>query len=295
MCSLRPVRRPTAKDRVAETAHFTAWLRTLARATAGRDAANGDYLAERFLLPYQRRTLRMPRLSRWIIQKIVPGALGYFNARTRYFDEILLREAAAGLDQLVLLGAGFDSRPIRFASELAHARVFEVDMPQVLGVRAARLGNTAPANSVAVPIDFERDDLGRELAARGYVSVGTRTCFLWEGVTYYLPQAAVNVVLGQVAALGGVGSSLLFDYVTHDFFSGDHSGYGSKQLADGWRKLGNVNRSGVSDVEALLRRHGLSLRSDIDALELERRYLNALPGGPLRAWGPLRIAHAVCG
>jgi hypothetical protein len=87
----------------------------------------------------------------------------------------------------------------------------------------------------------------------------------------------------------------LFDYVTHDFFSGDNSGYGSKQLAEGWRKLGDVNRSGVRDVEALLRPHGLRVSSEIDALELERRYLQALPGSPLKAWGPMRIAHAVRG
>ena len=48
----------------------------------------------------------------------MPGAFGYFNARTRYFDEVLLREAAQGIDQLVVLGVGFDSRSLRFAPQL---------------------------------------------------------------------------------------------------------------------------------------------------------------------------------
>src|SRR6516225_1540425 len=127
-----------AKANVARTAHLTAWARALGRLTAG-DVANGDYLAERGLLPYQAALIRVPGLSRWLLERGLPGAVGYFNARTRYFDDVLLEEARAGLEQLVILGAGFDSRSIRFSDELRGARVFEVDMPQVLALRAERL------------------------------------------------------------------------------------------------------------------------------------------------------------
>jgi methyltransferase (TIGR00027 family) len=284
----------SARENVARTAHLTAWMRTLGRASAGADAANGDYLAERCMLPMQRRSMVAPRLSRFIVERAMPGALGYFNARTRYFDEMLTRELASGLDQLVLLGAGFDSRPFRFAHQLASARVFAVDMPRVLSVRHELLGGVPQAPfSVAVPIDFERDDLAERLLAHGYTIEGARTLFLWEGVTYYLPSEAVNAVLGQIAALSSARSSLVFDYSTHAFFAGDNSSYGAKRLAQGWRRLGNVHRSGVTDVSALLQPHGFSLQSDIGALELESRYLNQLPGGALKAWGALRIAHAV--
>jgi methyltransferase (TIGR00027 family) len=284
--------RASVTNNIARTAHLTAWMRTLARATAGANAANGDYLAERFLLPPQRRSLRAPRLTRWFVERAMPGALGYFNARTRYFDEALLYEANAGIDQLVLLGAGFDTRPVRFAKELAKARIFEVDMPQVLDLRVKCLPSVSGENSVPVPIDFERDDLAQKLVERGFVSAGQRTVFLWEGVTFYLQPEAVDSVLARIALLGAPGSSLVFDYVTQAFVRGDHDSYGAKRLAQGWKKLGNVNRSGVADVGALLKPHGLLLRSEIDALELERRYLAGLPGGALRAWGPLRIAHA---
>src|SRR5215470_422060 len=127
-----------AKANVARTAHLTAWARTLGRLTAG-DVANGDYLAERVLRPHQAALIRAPRLNRWLFERGLPGALGYFNARTRYFDDVLLEETRAGLEQLVILGAGFDSRPIRFADALRATRVFVVDMPQVLALRAERL------------------------------------------------------------------------------------------------------------------------------------------------------------
>jgi methyltransferase (TIGR00027 family) len=283
-----------AKENVAKTAHLTAWARTLGRLSEGQAAANGDYLADCFLLPYQRWFNRLPRATRWLFERASPGAYGYFNARTCYFDEVLEREAEAGLTQLVLLGAGFDSRPLRFAKQLGRTRVFEVDMPEVLKLRAQRLRNVAvdSAPCVAVPIDFERDDLSQRLVQQGFSAGAGRTLVLWEGVTYYLPPAAVDAVLANLAKLCAPGSSVVFDYVTQAFFDGDHGGYGAKMLAEGWRRLGNVHRSGVGDVAALLRPHGFSLRAELSPAELERRYLSALPGAP-SPWGVMRIAHAV--
>ena len=281
-----------AKANVARTAHLTAWARALGRLTAG-DAANGDYLAGRVLLPYQRALNRAPKLARWLLERGLPGAFGYFNARTRYFDDVLLEEARAGLDQVVILGAGFDSRSLRFSDAIRMTRVFEVDMPEVLALRAEHLAGdqNTPASAIAVPIDFERDDLGAALRERGYASAG-RTLFLWEGVTYYLPEDAVKAVLLLVASHSGPGSTILFDYVTRAFVGGDYSGYGARRLADGWRRLGNVNRFGVDDIAAFVHPVGLKVQSDIDAGELERRYLLSLPGPRTRAWGCMRIAHA---
>src|SRR5947207_165210 len=107
-----------AKANVARTAHLTAWARALGRLLAGG----------------------------------LPGAVGYFNARTQYFDAVLLQEARAGLEQLVILGAGFDSRSLRFSDALQRVRVFEVDMPEVLALRAQLLldGQPSPRSAIAV-------------------------------------------------------------------------------------------------------------------------------------------------
>jgi methyltransferase (TIGR00027 family) len=281
-----------AKANVARTAHLTAWARALGRATAG-DVANADYLAERVLLPYQAALNRMPTLGRWLLERVLPGAFGYFNARTRYFDDVLLEQARAGLQQLVILGAGFDSRSIRFTDALRTVRVFEVDLADVLAIRAERLlGRQHPrASAIAIPIDFEHDDLGEALREHAYAPAA-RTLFLWEGVTYYLPVDAVRSVLSLVASQSGPGSSIVFDYVTRAFVDGDYSGYGTRRLADGWRRLGDVNRCGIDEVAAFVCPIGLRVKSDIDAVELERRYLAQLPGPRVRAWGCMRIAHA---
>src|SRR5207244_8990133 len=127
---------------------------------------------------------------------------------------------------------------------------------------------TTPSAAIAVPIDFEREDIGHALREREYVSEA-RTLFLWEGVTYYLPGDAVKAIHILVATQSGAGSSILFDYVTRAFVDGDYSGYGTRRLADGWRRLGNVNRFGVDDIVAFTQPIGLKIRSDVDAGALE--------------------------
>jgi methyltransferase (TIGR00027 family) len=232
-------------------------------------------------------------LARWLFERALPGAFGYFNARTQYFDEVLLQETRGGVQQVVILGAGFDSRSLRFSDALRTVPVFEVDMPEVLALRTELLlgSEQTMARATSVPIDFEHEDLGQALRERGYAS-SARTLFLWEGVTYYLPEDALKAVLSHVSSQSGPGSTILFDYVTRAFVDGDYSGYGTRRLADGWRRLGNINRFGVDDIGAFVGASGLTLQSDIDAGELERRFLWSLPGPRARAWGCMRIAHA---
>lgn len=284
-----------AKRNVASTARVTTFMRALGHRLDGPEA-NDDHLAQHCLPSWVRLLLKTPpaaRLVRAQAERHMPGGYGYFSARTRYVDEVVSEAASHGLQQLVLLGVGLDSRPQRFASALVGTRVFEVDMPMVLEVRRARLqrASLGAPNAIAVPIDFEYDSLEQVLERHGYRKDGGPTLFVWEGVTFYLPEEAVLETLRSIAAITQGGGGLVFDYVTRAFFEGDHSTHGARALALGWRRLGNVNRSSVTDVRSLVEPLGFRLRADVGASELEQRYLSALPGGPRRAFGPLRIAH----
>ena len=57
-----------------------------------------------------------------VANRRVPGAYTYEIGRTKFIDEVVLDAVAAGLDELVLLGAGLDSRPFRLASQLKGVR-----------------------------------------------------------------------------------------------------------------------------------------------------------------------------
>jgi methyltransferase (TIGR00027 family) len=277
---------------VSRTGYITAFARSLSRRSDPPEIANDDHLADVFLLPVYRLVIRAPRLTRRVFDGATPGAVAYFNARTRHIDAIVRDRIAAGLDQLVVLGAGFDSRAMRFDAEFGQARVFEVDVADVIALKGRHLaaaGLRLPRRVVQVAIDFSTERLDK-LVAHGF-RPAARTLFLWEGVTSYLRDDDVSGVLRFVREHGGPGSTFVFDYVTRAFFEGDHSGYGSRQLARGWQRMGNVNRSAIASVHDRLAPFGLTVLSDLGPAELERLYSTPARQRPRRVWGALRIAH----
>jgi len=137
--------------------------------------------------------------------------------RTRFIDDALRDAVAGGLDQAVLMGAGFDARALRMP-ELARTRVYEVDYAAQLETKRALLANagiTLPASIAYVTCDFNAPDfedaLARDLAARGFRE-GGRAFFVWEGVIAYLGAAAIDRSLRFMAHAGGAGSHVVFDY-----------------------------------------------------------------------------------
>jgi methyltransferase (TIGR00027 family) len=278
---------------VSRTGYITALARSLSRGSDPPDIANDDHLADVFLPPVYRMLSRAPRLARRLFDWFVPGAVAYFNARTRHIDAIVRERIVAGIDQLVMLGAGFDSRAMRFDTQLGQTRVFEVDVADVIALKGRHLaiaGRCLPRRVVQVAIDFSTERLDK-LLSHGF-RPAARTLFLWEGVTSYLRDDDVSGVLRFVREHGGPGSTLVFDYVTRAFFKGDHSGYGSRQLARGWQRMGNVNLSAIASVHDRLAPLGLTVLSDLGPEELERLYSTPARQPPRRVWGALRIAHA---
>ncbi len=146
-----------------------------------------------------------------------PAAMGsvvMMIIRTRFIEERLERAIRDGMSQVVILGAGFDTRAYRLVELLKAARVFEVDQPSTQEYKKHRVRETGievPPNLTYVPVDFRHDKLGDVLAAAGYDST-QRTFFIWEGVTMYLPEAAVEETLRWVASQAP-GSTIVFDFV----------------------------------------------------------------------------------
>jgi hypothetical protein len=100
-------------------------------------------MAAGFLTGVNITTLAKYRIHRgWIVRLLnhsVPGAYTYEIMRAKFIDEVVQNESTAGLDELILLGAGLDSRAYRLAEHLDGARVFEVDHPASLASKRARL------------------------------------------------------------------------------------------------------------------------------------------------------------
>ena len=149
----------------------------------------------------------------------VIGAVRYHLQRTRFVDEYLATSLAGGASQVVILGAGLDSRAIRFENGLAHLPVFEVDGAAAQAhkgrrIRAA-LGRPLP-HVRFVPADITGEGLETLLQEHGY-SPQSKTAFIFEGVSMYLSRARFSAVLRFVATQSGPGSSIAFDYFTDTY------------------------------------------------------------------------------
>jgi methyltransferase (TIGR00027 family) len=147
-------------------------------------------------------------------EKRGPGVMDFLVARTRYLDDTLQAGIDRGLRQLVILGAGYDSRAYRFDQLPGRVKVFEVDHPatqQVKVEKIRQLLGRLPDHVVYVPIDFAQETLDKRLCDSGYDPRST-TLFIGEGVTYYLSAQAVDDTLAFVSKHSAPGSSIIFDY-----------------------------------------------------------------------------------
>jgi methyltransferase (TIGR00027 family) len=174
----------------------------------------GDARAARWL----RRARQAPWLARALVRAVRPARawIVYMQVRTRILDDVVRDFVAAGGRQIVLLGAGYDCRAARFATLLRDTAVFEVDHPATQAQKQAAL---AAATSLRLPTrylgwDFEKRPLAELPAALlGLGLDGDRpTLTLWEGVTMYLTEAAIEATVAAVRGYGSAGSRLAFTY-----------------------------------------------------------------------------------
>lgn len=170
------------------------------------------------------RTIAWSRvLARQMLQLFnvtAPGAVEFLTIRARLVDELATELAAQGLQQIVILGAGFDTLALRLQDKLQAVTIYEVDHPATQAAKRAtyaRLGT--PANVRFVAVDFERDDFVEKLHAAGFDASRT-TLISWLGVTYYLTAAAMARTLAQIATLGGTGMKFVFDYMLAEVIDG---------------------------------------------------------------------------
>ncbi len=150
-----------------------------------------------------------------------PGVNGFLVARDRYIDDVLQNFLDEGLQQLVILGAGYDARAYRFDLQ-GRVKVFEVDHPATQADKLAKLQaifGKVPEHVTYVPIDFNIQTLEECLLRSGY-DPKRKTLFIWQGVSMYLTAEAVDATLAFVTNHSGAGSAIVFDYIYRSILEG---------------------------------------------------------------------------
>lgn len=148
----------------------------------------------------------------------------YIAARTRYFDDFFTTAGANGIDQVVILAAGLDTRAWRLPW-ISATTVYELDQPKVLEFKSAVLAkhHARPAvRYVPVPVDL-RHDWPSALRASGF-DPATPTAWLAEGLLPYLSSADQDLLFERIDNLSAVASRLAVEAFGPDFFDPDMLG-----------------------------------------------------------------------
>jgi methyltransferase (TIGR00027 family) len=199
--------------------------------------------------------------------------------------------------QVVILGAGYDSRAYRFTSVPKAVRFFEVDLPATQEEKKARVEKalgSIPQRVTYVPIDFNTQTLEKALTQAGYDPTA-KTFFIWEGVTMYLNEHGVDTTLDFIARRSAPGSSVVFDYLLQSVIDGTSENPECKRGAMRVARWGEPWLYGINPGTAreFCDKRGLLLLSDLGPDQLETLYLIGKDG---RVDGPIarcaRIMHA---
>lgn len=172
------------------------------------------------LKPWHLRAYRAAWFSRMVqlSERFKPGMLNHMALRKRFIDDEVERAVAAGVRQVVVLGAGMDGMAARRAPQHPAVSFLELDHPVTQPAKAAALhgaGLMAP-NLSSVPADLLARPLAEILSAQPGWDTTAPTLFVAEGLLMYLTPDAVETLLRGAHAASGPGSRLAFSWIPSD-------------------------------------------------------------------------------
>jgi len=239
---------------------------------------NPDNLSEKLISKKYQVVVKNPLLRKLVLAIYnyrLPGMYEAHLCRTHHFDYIINKELNEGATQLLILGAGLDTRPYRFKQFSYRVHFFEVDHPATSKFKQKRLAeaNIDFKHVTFVPVNFTSESAEDKLIFKGFDKL-KRTIVLWEGVIMYLSSSIVSKVLKFIASLE-IQSSILFDYVYPSFYETPHIYKNAQKHLRYVNKAGEPYTFGLNydQIENYVNQYDLKLLSN-DAKTMNQQYLS---------------------
>jgi len=286
-------------DRIETKTSRTATMTCLSRAASYMDKracyAGPDGIAYVLVPLFFKLLIKSGGMFKLFSRYFFPnGIYEYVIARTKYFDAAFSQAVEQGFEQIIIFGAGFDSRALRFNSLNTGTRIFELDAPitqteKLKAYQAKKLN--IPENLTFVPINFNQESLADKMAQAGFIT--SRKClFLLEGVTMYLSQEAVENTFRFISDVSRSGSLIVFDYIYAGVLRKENRYYGEGEI---YRTVANAGEAWSfaleeNSVEGFLRGYEFSLNDHSDKHKLEEKYFRDSKGLVI---GKINGTHAI--
>lgn len=242
-----------------------------------------DNIAVLLLPTIFRLLICIPFFRTLFSRKIAPkGIYEYVIARTKYIDSAFKRSMDERFDQIVILGAGFDTRALHFQNAPGETRIFELDVPVTQSAKIGQYckrGLNIPPNLLFVPIDFDKEPLSSKLQKAGF-DREQRSLFILEGALMYLQPESANETLRTIRAVAGMGSEIIFDYIYTSVLHSESLCDEEREITRMVSEAGEQWHFGIEkgDVVNFLTGHGFELLEHLDYQQLEQTYFRDSTG-----------------
>jgi methyltransferase (TIGR00027 family) len=285
-----------AQQTVGRTALGTAICRLIEQYQPEKTRLFYDPVARELVGAPIRFLMQFAAMRNLTMKQTDAAAIGIYGAqicRTRYIDDVVQAALSQGIGQLVILGAGFDTRPYRLPG-MESVKVFEVDLASIQNDKKNKIRKylgQLPDHVIFIPIDFDTQTL--EAVFTGTAFDRSRPAmFVWEGVTQYISEEAVRQTLAFVGR-SAPGSIIVFTYVLKTIIERRSDIPGADHLMDVVAKhapwVFGLTPSSVPD---FLKPFHLALIADVGNVDYQERYLQPV-GRDLAVFEGERIVHAI--
>lgn len=266
------------ETKVSITAQGTCLARTVSYYEKDSNYKSDDYVAPVMGPPFL-GFLAKHDFSRKLLKNCflkAPGKYEYLIARTKFIDA-MFKNMGGNVEQIVVFGAGFDSRAIRFQKELKNATVFELDAPVTQQAKRERIRGAniqLPENLKFISIDFNKEAVSEKLDEAGFKQ--NKTClFLLEGLTMYLNQTSIDQTFQLIDQYTGQDSLIIFDYVSASMVRQEQL-QNDPQVIKHYQVLAKAGeKPGFAidgHIQDFLAKYNLALMEELDSVKLAERY-----------------------
>ena len=248
-----------------------------------------DPYADKFVIGSGVIKLMGHRLNVWLSSKLAPGFHEHLISRTRFIDDLIEKSAKEGIEQYVILGAGYDSRANRL-NLTPSLKIFEVDQPEVSDIKLSKLPKDLPnlENITYVNVDFSYQSLSEQLLTAGFDQTKS-TIFTLEGVSQYITKEAVSSTIQELSSITKDARSIFFMSYVDELLNKDPAACFGKGYPNPSKKANLIQNLSAKvgepwisfyraeEVESILEENGYSMKENVTLEDLNSLYF--LPVG----------------
>jgi methyltransferase (TIGR00027 family) len=267
--------------KTSRTAEMTCMMRATSFYEKKSQYKSNDYIAPKllpkFLLLFIKLGMKLRAIRNIFISKIAPkGIYEYVIARTKYIDAIFKRAVLKNFHQILIFGAGFDSRGIRLLNPNCRTKVFELDVPITQNAKINQLKKRKVKTNlhiIFVPIDFNKESVKDKLLISGFEK-HKKSLFILEGLSMYLSPEAIDSTFNIVNEFAGAESEIVFDYIYSSVLRRENLFYGEKDIINFVINAGEGWTFGIerAEIEMFLKKYNFTLIENADSEDLENKY-----------------------